>query len=187
MSKKPQPWSDADRAIVRTHYPLGGSIEVQQHLSMPRSIHSIQDQAQQMDLSAPERWTPALDAILVECYTSEGAKSVAEKTGRSVSSVCRRAAKLKVPADRSRAAAVRWAKQERKPNPPKARKVNAPMTVVRARDKRPKPVQLQGEARITSETRVTIAPPFVDRRFMPTGPVPRVVDAAKCRTWAQGV
>ena len=188
MSKTPQPWSESDRTAVRTYYPLGGSLEVQRHLSVPRSIGSIQDQARLMGLSAPERyWTPAQDAIIIAHYTADGAEVVAEKTGRSVYSVRRRASLLKVPADRKRAGVIRWAKQERKPNPPKPRKVPKPLWVMRERDKRPKVVQLQGEARITSETRVTIAPPFVDRRFTPEGPVRRVVDSAQCRAWVRGL
>jgi hypothetical protein len=179
-------WSETDRAIVRTHYPLGGSFAVQRHLSVPRSIGSIHYQAQQMHLCAPERWTPEQDAVIVRFYTSQGGKFVAEQTGRSVLAVARRAAKLKIPADRSRAAAVRWEKQDRKPNPPKPRKVNKPLTVMRERDKQTKAVMLRGEADM-SRAKVTIAPPFVDRRFVPDGPVRRVVDSSQCRAWAVSI
>ena len=41
-----------------------------------------------------------------------------------------------------------------------------------------------GEARITSDTKVTIAPPFIDRRFACVGSVPSVIDSSQCRPWA---
>lgn len=41
-----------------------------------------------------------------------------------------------------------------------------------------------GEPIITSETRVTVAPPFVDRRWTVDN-VPRVVDSEQCSDWAR--
>lgn len=48
------------------------------------------------------------------------------------------------------------------------------------------PVRLVGEERITSETKVTVAPPFEDKRFR-VDSAPRVVDSAECREWARGI
>jgi hypothetical protein len=188
QGKKPTAWSQSDLAAVREHYPRGGSPEVLKHLPTPRTIRAIQEQAALMDLSAPGRWTRELDAIVLEHYTAKGADEVAILTGRTVFAVRRRAAALGIRADRSRAGVIRWAKQERKPNPakaaPKRQKINNPaLTVMKPRDRKPKPAPWHGEVDM-SRAKVTIAPPFVDRRFVPDGPVRSVVDSAQCRAWA---
>ena len=192
MNKNPPPWSEADRQAVRTYYPLGGSPEVLKHLSIPRSNRSIQEQAALLNLSAPGRWTDELDNIIRARYTTEGAEVVAEQTGRTTLAVRRRAAILGVKADLHLSGLRRYQKHPKKPNPPKvkpkrARKANNPgLTVMAKRDRAPQ-VRLEGEPKITSDTKVTIAPPFVDRRFAPSGPVPRVVDSGRCRAWARAI
>ena len=60
-----------------------------------------------------------------------------------------------------------------------------PVAVKRAKQ-RTAPVRLIGEARITSDTKVTVAPPFEDKRFR-VDSAPRVVDSAECREWAKEV
>jgi hypothetical protein len=42
---------------------------------------------------------------------------------------------------------------------------------------------MAGEPIITAQTKITIAPPFVDKRWLPDE-VTRVVDPAQCRAWA---
>jgi hypothetical protein len=44
--------------------------------------------------------------------------------------------------------------------------------------------EFTGDPIITSETRVTVAPPFVDRRWTVDN-VPRVVDSEQCSDWAR--
>lgn len=78
--------------------------------------------------------------------------------------------------------------------PPRQKGAKAParhpkklaLTVMRKSAKKPAQTpQLVGEPIITSATIVTIAAPFVDRRFAPDGPVSRVVDSADCREWVR--
>ena len=181
---KPNAWTDADRELVRTLYPIGGTPEVRKHLPN-RTVRAIQEQAALMHVSAPGRWSAEQDACIREHYTLQGGEAVAKMTGRTTFAVRRRAAILDVPADRHLSGKRKYKAQVNKPNPPKEKKFK-PLTVMRARDKRPKVVPLQGEVDL-SKAVYTIAEPFVDRRFMPDGPVASVVNPEQCRAWARTV
>lgn len=175
--KKPPAWSDAEMAAVREHYSAGGSKAVLPFVP-GRSIRAIQNQAHLMKLSAPQEtwWSAQEDALLREHYATKGGAAVGQMIGRTEMAVRRRAQTLK----------VRGSKFHMR-KPPKEPKKRAPApTVLRkaAKVKQETP-RLSGEAIITSTTRVTIAPAFVDRRFAPSGPPPRVVDSDACRDWAK--
>jgi len=64
---------------------------------------------------------------------------------------------------------------------------NAQRAVVRTAARQPlpaMPIKAQTEVRITSLTKITIAPAFIDRRWAPDV-VCRVVDPNECRPWAR--
>jgi hypothetical protein len=169
-------WTDADLAAVREHYPLGGSQAVLKHVS-GRSIRAIQNQASLLRLVAPDKdlWTPAQDAVLREHYARSGARAVAAMIGRTVQGVRRRATVLKVSGSNRRPRPEQRKEKAPKPNPIRALRKPAA-----------KPTRgMVGEPIITSATRVTICPHGEDTRFLPDGPVPRVVDSAECRGWVR--
>jgi hypothetical protein len=131
-------------------------------------------------------WTKEQDKIILTHYRQKGAPLVAELTGRSIGGVRQRASRL----------GVEYNKKQ--PDPRKRRKLNrlegyTKASEIKIKGKGPamtvmgtkiRAAQFVGEPKITAETRVTIARPFVDTRFVPVGPVPRVVDPAQCRAWA---
>ena len=175
--KKPPAWSEAEMAAVREHYSAGGSKAVLPFVP-GRSIRAIQNQAHLMKLFAPQEtwWSAQEDALLREHYATKGSAAVGQMIGRTEMAVRHRAQTLK----------VRGSKFHMR-KPPKEPKKRAPAsTVLRKSAKQPEPApRLSGDPIITSATRVTIAPAFVDRRFVPTGPLPRVVDSQACRDWAK--
>ena len=122
-------------------------------------------------------WTPEMDQLILQHYTSKGGLAVAAMTGRTAKAVRRRAAKLGVSSDKSATARRRIEDRLR------VTVGNSPsITVIRKRQHQPKMI---GEAEVTSDTKVTIAAPFVDRRWAVAGKVPSVVDSSQCRAWAR--
>jgi hypothetical protein len=123
-------------------------------------------------------WTKEQDKIILTHYRQKGAPLCAELTGRSIGGVRQRASRLGVEYNK------------RQPDPRKCRKANRregygkgpAMTVMPA--KKPS-TKLEGEATNPNNVKVQRSKPFVDTRFTPVGPVPRVVDPAQCRAWAK--
>lgn len=175
--KKPPAWSEAEMAAIREHYNAGGSKAVLPFVP-GRSIRAIQNQAHLMKLSAPKEmwWSAQEDALLREHYATKGGAAVGQMIGRTEMAVRHRAQVLK----------VRGSKAHMR-KPPEEPKKRAPApTVLRKTEKaKQEAPRLSGEPIITSATRVTIAPAFVDRRFAPSGPLPSVVDPEDCRDWAR--
>lgn len=166
-------WTEAELDTLRRVYPTGGIQAALRELNRPRK--SIFNKVSELKLPNLERWTPEQDDILREHYDELGAAAVGKMLGRSTRAIRQRAMKIGVRADLSAAC------KRRKPSSRAQVLATAPAFAV----PRFKPAPLQGEPRITSKTKVTIAPPFVDRRFVPTGPIPRVVDSSSCREWAK--
>jgi hypothetical protein len=181
---KPNAWTAAEDAVMHQHYPVGGWAAVEPLLP-GRSRKGVYLRAATLNLHSHlgrGKWTPAEDAVLVAHYTDKGAAHIAEQIGRTVLSVRYRASFLGIQADRARAGRARVAAVKRE----KVIKGAKNLTYFPPKAKRkPTAIALQGEARITSATKITIAPPFVDRRFLPDGPVPSVVDSGQCRDWAR--
>jgi hypothetical protein len=166
-------WSDAEKALMTQHYIARGAVFLAAQLP-GRTLIAIHQQAKVMGLKTQsECWTAEQDELIRQHLPSAGAVAVSAMVGRTPGAVRARASRLKVRAERP----IR--RKERSPRVP------APTVLRKAAKQKAEPQPLQGEARITSATRVTIAPAFVDRRFVPTGPVPRVVDSAQCRDWAR--
>ena len=123
-------------------------------------------------------WTPEEDEILRQHLPRIGSAGVAAMlVNRKPGGVRARASRLE----------VRSHRKETKPKsgkPDNFGRCNAVKLRKSAKKAKPGP-GLSGDAVITSETRVTICPPFVDRRFEHHGKLPRVVDSAECRDWAK--
>jgi len=226
---KPNDWCSAEDAILREHYPAGGSRATEKALlaanvsPVYRTAKSIKIRAQKLHVGCVLRakagfWTPDRLAVLREHYPAKGAvwvadqlgcgpktvedkcsrlkvrrvrnahaierdeairkhyadlgtEAIAQMFGIPASSVRRRAAQLKVKADRSR---------------PKPRRANQTPTTVVLRKSAKKPAALtKQEVDRTPAKSTGKCKPFVDRRWLPDGPVPRVVDSAECRPWAK--
>jgi hypothetical protein len=182
---KPNAWTEAENAVMLKFYVTGGASAVMKLVQ--RSRKAINCQAGKLGIKTTPRmaeweWSKDQDRAIIHHYQAKGGAYVVELTGRSIFAVRRRAAYLGIRADKSLAAKVRYAKQKQKPNPPKliAPKAGKKFTVMPPKARFS---PLVGEPRITSQTKITIAPPFVDKRWIPDH-VPSVVDSSKCRSWA---
>jgi hypothetical protein len=171
-------WTEADLDVVREHYPVGGSHAVIRLLK-DTTVRSIQNQAHLLGLKAPPPkpfWTEEEDTTLRTYYAAKGSTVVGKMIGRTAGAVRRRAIVLNVVGTNKRPRLDLRMPPKPKPNPIKA---------LRKNDRKPATRGFVGEAVITSETRVTICPAFVDTRFKPGGPVCSVVDSDECRPWAR--
>ena len=185
QGKKPSEWTDKENAVIREHYASGGANAVM--VFVQRSRKAVNCQAAKLGITTSQRqfeweWTKAQDQVVIENYTLRGGAYVAGVVKRSVYAVRRRAAVLGVKADKSLAARVRYEKLEKKPNPPKKPRHGPKMTVMQNYTKI-KYAPMAGAPIITADTKVTIAPPFVDRRWL-VEVAPNVVDSAQCGAWA---
>ena len=183
---KPNAWTAAECEAVRTHYLNGGATEVLKWVN--RSRHAINCQAAKLGVKTNLRaadhwgWSQDQDAALIRHYSAKGAEYVSGLTGRSVLAVRHRAAKLGVRADKSIAAKARYAVQPNKPNP--AKRGPKPKGITLRDRNKPRFEPMTGEPKITADTKITIAAPFVDRRWIPDH-VAHVVDSEDCRDWAR--
>jgi hypothetical protein len=184
QGKKPNAWTPDEDAILREHYPLGGYAAVTSRLE--RTEKAVCMRAKLLGIRSgknpTKEWTMAEDHLLRKHYEAHGGAYVAQLTGRTVISVRYRASKLGVNADKSLAGKIRRRVQLDKA---RERRHGPKMTVVKAKEK-PKVKQWEGEAVITKDTKITIAAPFVDKRWLPDV-VKRVVNANECRAWATQV
>lgn len=131
----------------------------------------------------PKRWTEEETEFLREHYPTKGAVWVAEQLGRTADAIWDKSGKMGVltdPETNSKRRGEAMRRQNAAGLMRKSSKRSESVTGTRIRS-----APLVGEAKITSETRVTIAPPFVDRRFLAEGEVSRVVDSSQCRPWAK--
>lgn len=177
-------WTPDECEIVRQHYPAGGSAEVLKLLPN-RTLKAVQGQARRLGLPMrAKNWPAEHDELLRQHYRARGGLVVAEMTGRSVVAVQTRARILGVRADRAAEASRRMLAKTTQNNVPHAQtRIGGPALQVKRERVKSRPM-LTGDAIITSETKVTIAPPFVDRRWLPDVVV-RVVDSSECREWAR--
>jgi hypothetical protein len=181
---KPNAWTEAENQILREGYPQGGSVAVM-HLLHRRTRKGVNCQAAKLGLRNVNNvriqdWTEAQLAGVRDHYTAKGARYVSDLIGRSVFAVRHKAADMGIPADKSLAGKVRH-EQQRKPTPPKPRH-GPKMVVMRKPEKKPAH-GFTGEEIRTRNTKITIAPPFVDKRWA-SEHVPSVVDSEQCRAWA---
>lgn len=172
MTSAPIAWTADELALMREHYVQNGAAWMAAHL-LARSQRAVWIKAADLGLHRNKDWQHDEDEALRANYFAHGAAKVVEITGRSETAVHSRAAKLGIFGDRNR----------RKPRKEKADPaVNPNMTRIPTRQ--PAQWAPDEQAVITSETRVTIAPPFVDRRWIVDN-VPRAVSSAECREWAK--
>jgi hypothetical protein len=167
-----QRWTGAENALMLEHYQSGGVAQMRQML-LTRTPQAIHAQAAKLGLSIlAEFWSAEQDEAVRRHLPSLGPVAVGAMVGRTPGAVRARASRLGVRAEKR--------PREPKPKPP------PPIRAMRKSAAKPVPVRGPvGDPIITAETRVTIAPTFVDRRFLPDGPVPRVVDSAECRGWVR--
>jgi hypothetical protein len=189
-------WTEAEDALMREHYPagmlaaqavlphrsrsgihcradkLGVSVDLERALGRRSRDSRLQQLAEQL------RTVPS-GATSAECAEALGL------THSRTTDLCTLARKVGLIASHPDPQGVRdrtlrhYAAEHAPKEPPQK-----PLPRAKERTAAPK---LQGEARITPATRVTICPGFVDRRFEHSGPVPRVVDSAHCRDWLQAI
>lgn len=180
---KPNAWTEAEDAVMHSRYPELGPTRIGPLLP-GRTLKAIKLRAGQLNVKCRRyrEWSPESDEAIRLRYPSEGGNTLAAEQGVDPNIIRKRAERLGV-------------KVLNKPLPPPREKgAKAParhpkklaLTVMRKSAKKPAQTpRLAGEPIITSATIVTIAAPFVDRRFAPDGPVSRVVDSAQCREWAK--
>ena len=180
---KPNSWTEAEDAVMHSRYPELGPTRIGPLLP-GRTLKAIKLRAGQLNVRCKRyrEWSPESDEAIRARYPSEGGNTLAAEQGVDPNIIRKRAERLGV-------------KVLNKPLPPPREKgAKAParhpkilaLTVMRKSAKKPAQTpQLVGEPIITSATIVTIAAPFVDRRFVPDGPVSRVVDSADCREWVR--
>lgn len=166
---RPNSWTDAENDLMRLHYTTRGATGLL--LMVKRTRKAINLQAAKLGLQFNPLWTEEHVAILREHYTSKGSAYVAKLVGRSHTAVRAKAIELGVRGNR------------RRPKPRNSKP--AQIVVLRKSEPKPKPkAGLIGEPIINDATRITIAPPFVDRRWLADVVVP-VVDSSQCRLWAR--
>ena len=180
---KPNEWTDAEDAVMHSRYPELGPTRIGPLLP-GRTLKAIKLRAGQLNVRCKRyrEWSPESDEAIRARYPTEGGNALAAEHGVEPITIRKRAVQLGV-------------KVIVKPLPPPRQKgAKSParhpkklaLTVMRKSAKKPAQTpRLAGEPIITSATIVTIAAPFVDRRFVPDGPVSRVVDSAQCREWAK--
>lgn len=180
---KPNSWTEAEDAVMHSRYPELGPTRIGPLLP-GRTLKAIKLRAGQLNVKCMRyrEWSPESDEAIRARYPSEGGNTLAAEQGVDPNIIRKRAERLGV-------------KVLSKPLPPPRQngaKVLArhpkklALTVMRkSAKKRAQAPRLVGEPIITSATIVTIAAPFVDRRFVPDGPVSRVVDSADCREWVR--
>ena len=189
---KTNAWTAEEIAVLREHYPTGGS-EAVAKLLPNRSRKAIKMHALVIGVGAKKAgpWTAEHDEVIRQHYAARGSAFVAEMVGRTVLAVRYRARQLGVKGDLTRAGRERVAKVKAMRPPqikvatPKPRKQTA-LRVVAEPGTRIKAAPMQGAPIITSETRVTICPAGEDKRFRAES-APRVIDSADCREWARAV
>jgi hypothetical protein len=184
QGKKPNAWTEADDALLRELYPLHGPGAAPHFPGRTRK--ALCERAGRLKLRVSTNWTPEQDAIIREHYVERGGAYVAALLGKVERAVWSHARLLGLQANRKRPLKVMEPKPPKPPKAPKVAKPAAPAPTLVKRREKARPAPLAGEPIITSETRVTICPPFVDRRWT-AGPVPRVVAADECRDWAREV
>ena len=175
---KPEIWSDEDNAVLRRVYLKGGPGAVIPLLSKPRTIKAVCERALRMGLTRPTEWGESEKAIVLKHYTLKGSSYCAALLpGRTPLSVRSMARVLGVQFIRK---GVKYSKPKAKQKPEKVVKLLKSAPAQKPRN------GLVGEPIITSDTKVTIAPPFVDRRWL-ADRVERVVDSLGCREWARRI
>jgi hypothetical protein len=189
-------WTEAEDALMREHYPAGTSAAI---AALPhRSRSAINCHAAKLGLSVDmDRLHGNATAAgrlrqLAEFLRTVPAGATSQQCGEAMGLSHFRASDVATHArkagaivsypqpGRGRAKTLLHFAPEHAPKEPPQK----PLPRAKERTAAPK---LQGEARITPATRVTICPGFVDRRFEHSGPVPRVVDSAHCRDWLQAI
>jgi hypothetical protein len=186
-------WTEAEDALMREHYPagmlaaqavlphrsrsgihcradkLGVSVDLERALGRRSRDSRLQQLAEQL------RTVPS-GATSAECAEALGL------THSRTTDLCTLARKVGLIASHPDPQGVRdrtlrhYAAEHAPKEPPQK-----PLPRAKERTAAPK---LQGEARITSATRVTICPHGEDTRYRVTS-APRVVDSSECREWCR--
>jgi hypothetical protein len=177
MAKQPNGWTPEEEALLVDNY--GKATKEQLLALLPnRTMRAIRGRACLLGNLTQKLtpWTAEQTALMHKHYAELGADAMAKMLGRTPASVWHRAQDLKLVIRKRPAVPKGRAKTGPKPKPAKnitfARPVEKPLPVP-FKDK---------EGVITADTKVTIAPPFVDRRWV-VEVAPRVVDASQCRAW----
>jgi hypothetical protein len=189
-------WTEAEDALMREHYPAG--MLAAQAVLPHRSRSGIHCRADKLGVSVDleralgrrsrdsrlQQLAEHLRTVPSGATSAECAEALGLTHSRTTD-LCTLARKVGLIASHPDPQGVRdrtlrhYAAEHAPKEPPQK-----PLPRAKERTAAPK---LQGEARITPATRVTICPGFVDRRFEHSGPVPRVVDSAHCRDWLQAI
>lgn len=183
---KPNAWTKSEDALMREHFPATGA-NVLVDLLPRRTRKAILDHAGRIGLTSPKGWTPEQDAVLLEHYTEHGSDYCVALTGRTALAVRQRARRLGLQGDHSRCGRLgAEARKAKYPQKPKREPKSIRFRRLERGLVRPAAPKLAGEPIITPATVYTIAPPFVDRRWLPDT-VARVVDSGAARPWAAAV
>jgi hypothetical protein len=179
---KPNQWTVIENDLMRKHYANVGPAGMLDKLT--RSHKAIRLQAARLGLvfRYQPTWLPEQEQAVRDHYRAKGGEAVAKMIGRSVFAVRRMASRLGIKADMSRHGRGK-AKQEKIA---RIKKEKVGIVLPKSRGAQKPVPELQGEAIITPKTIITIAPPFVDTRWIPEK-VTRVVDSSQCRAWATQV
>lgn len=176
MAKQPNGWSEAELDILAKHY--GTATKAQILALLPkRTWRAIKGMAYTRGNLTQRMipWTAEQLETMRKHYEDLGAAVLAKMIGRTPVSVWCRAKAMGLKVAKKPAVKAEMKKAGPKPqakNPTLSRPVEKPQAVP-FRDM---------EGVITTDTKVTIAPPFVDRRWLVES-APNVIDSAQCRAW----
>lgn len=176
-------WTKAEDDRLRELYPKSGTACISEFPGRTRKALKTHAKYIGLRVTGHRRveggWTFEEDDILRTHYAISGGPRVAEMVGRTLGAVRTRAQLIGV----SGAKKPPPQRPAKKPSEMRVRPIVAPKVVPATRIPA---AHFKGEARVTNETKVTIAPPFVDRRFA-VDQAPAVVNSSKCRDWARWV
>ena len=175
MPSRPAKWTADEDALMHKHFASIGASGLVKMLS-GRTKKAIGCRAGTLGITVPcVRWTPEMDAVLLANYFAKGPSGCAVLVGCTEHAARKRGGVLGLKANRRRARPdLRKPKVYALPTKPDYNTIGT-----RIRESK-----LRGEPIITASTKVTIAPPFVDKRWVAES-VQRVVDSAQCREWAR--
>lgn len=176
-------WTAAEDEILRQRYADEGShalagelkatpVQIRKHAQ----VLGLRSNRPPAVLVREQSWTKEEVEYLRSRYAIDGALAVAKATGRSRDAVYKQATKQ----------GIRQAGKAHTSEPKKTiqRHENLRALTIMPAKQKAKASIFFGDALITKDTKVTIAPPFVDRRWSVDNPA-RVVDSADCREWAK--
>jgi len=166
-------WTAAEDAIVREHYETAGgpaALQAMHAAGFERTIKSVNQRAAVLKLQGLKPqvkfWTPERLDVIRQRYAAEGSVRLAAELGTTPKAVQSIAFVQGIAGCRKAAAASRRSSPVEKRKP--ARRPSAELRPTRMRHMPGRKLshpKMAGEPIITSETKVTICPHGVDRRF----------------------